>query len=505
MFKIRKSDIKSLIFVIILTCVYGLLFLMSDFYDIPFRGFSDFLNLSAQFLVIVFATFILLYLLSINRYVFAVSFPVLTLICSVLAYFKYTAKATLTPMLFELAVVNDVRTDMDVISWQLVLLMVVSIAISIMVVIYRFRKITFSHAWIHFIISLLLLFGLTQIRAFANPLNARIPYNIFYSVNTYLTNKKEIKTLRPDFPGKVTCDEDSLVVVVILGESVRTSNMQINGYQRPTTPWLCKEKNVISLPNIYSEQAYTHTSIPYLLTRANHENPDLGYKERSFVSLFKKAGYRTTWIANQEPVSTFFYFMKECDTLIYVNSGKSLYHYEKWLDGEMLPDVNRELSNDDNKKLLILHTIGSHWWYNAHFPENFERWKPTLSSKVISSNSHEEMLNAYDNTILYSDYFWKSIMDCLRDKKAILIYISDHSECMGEDGLYTHGVDHDALHHPASFVWFSDSYQHSYGDKVEALRKNRNNNYNSSFLFHSVLSAGNIKTDVLNMKENIFR
>ena len=108
------------------------------------------------------------------------SFPVLTLICSVLAYFKYTAKATLTPMLFELAVVNDVRTDMDVISWQLVLLMVVSIAISIMVVIYRFRKITFSHAWIHFLISLLLLFGLTQIRAFANPLNARIPYNIFY-------------------------------------------------------------------------------------------------------------------------------------------------------------------------------------------------------------------------------------------------------------------------------------------------------------------------------------
>ena len=96
-------------------------------------------------------------------------------------------------------------------------------------------------------------------------------------------------------------------------------------------------------------------------------------------------------------------------------------------------------------------------------------------------------------------------MDCLRDKKAILIYISDHSECMGEDGLYTHGVDHDALHHPASFVWFSNSYQHSYGDKVEALRKNRNNNYNSSFLFHSVLSAGNINTDVLNMKENIFR
>lgn len=505
MLRISKSHIKPLLFVVGLTAFYGLFFLLSDFYDIPFRGFSDLVNILLQFSVVAFATFGVLYLISINRYIFAVTFPLLTAICTILAYFKYTAKVTLTPMLFELAVVNDIRTDMDVVSWQLVLLVIVSFIFAFSVVYYRFKKVTFSFPLIHFLFAFLIIFGVTHVRAFANPLNARIPYNIYYSVNTYFSNRKEIKNVRPDFPGKVLCEDDSVVIVVVLGESVRSSNLQINGYSRPTTPLLCKEKNVLSLPNIYSEEAFTHTSVPYLLTRASHDYPDRAYEERSFVSLFRKAGYRTAWIANQEPVSTFIYFMKECDSLIYVNSGKSLYHYEKWLDEDILPYMDKELEREENRHLLILHTIGSHWWYNAHFPERFERWKPTLSSKVISSNSHEEMLNAYDNTILYSDYFWNAAINRLRHRNAVLIYLSDHGECMGEDGMYTHGADHEALHHPACFVWFSDSYMARHADKVEALRKNRLRKYNSSFLFHSVLSAGGVKCDVFDENEDIFR
>ena len=494
-----------MIFVVLLTTFYGLFFLLSDFYDMPFSGLSDFANISIQFLVIAFSTFGLLYLISVNRYIFAVCFPVLTVLCAVLAYFKYTAKVTLTPMLFEMAMVNDLRTDMDVVSWELILLILLSILFSIFVVFYRFKKITFRYPWVHFLLSLLVVFGMTHVRAFVNPLNARIPYNIYYSASTYLANKKEIKNVRPDFYGKAICHDDSITVVVILGESLRASNMQINGYLRPTTPLLCKEKNVLSLKNIYSEEAFTHTSIPYLLTRANHENPDRAYNERSFVSLFRKAGYRTAWIANQEPVSTFFYFMKECDSLIYVNSGKSLYHYEKWLDEDILPYMDSELKRSEKRQLLILHTIGSHWWYNAHFPEHFERWKPTLHSKVISSNSHERMLNAYDNTILYSDYFWNAVINRLRNRKAVLIYLSDHGECIGEDGMYTHGADHEALHHPGCFVWFSDLYIKTHGDKVESLSRNRLKKYNSSFFFHSVLSAGSVECDVLEVEEDIFR
>ena len=76
---------------------------------------------------------------------------------------------------------------------------------------------------------------------------------------------------------------------------------------------------------------------------------------------------------------------------------------------------------------------------------------------------------------------------------------------MGEDGMYTHGADHEALHKPACFVWFSDSYMDRHADKVEALRKNRLRKYNSSFLFHSVLSAGGVKCDVFDESEDIFR
>ena len=159
---------------------------------------------------------------------------------------------------------------------------------------------------------------------------------------------------RPDFKGKAVCGSDSVTVVFVLGESLRAANLQVNGYPRATTPLLCKEENVVSLPNVYTDYTLTHLSIPHIMTRSDEQNPDRAYTERSFVSLLKQAGYRTSWITkqagyrtswitNQEQVSTFAYFMNECDTLVYVNGEKSSYNLEKWLDGDMLPHYGREL------------------------------------------------------------------------------------------------------------------------------------------------------------------
>ena len=100
-----------------------------------------------------------------------------------------------------------------------------------------------------------------------------------------------------------------------------------------------------------------------MLTGADSIYPERAYNEQSFVTLFKQDGFHTSWLANQESVTTYVYFMNECDTLASANSGKSLYFFEKWLDTDLLPMYRNELKRNPHNKLILMHTIGSYWWY----------------------------------------------------------------------------------------------------------------------------------------------
>lgn len=499
---INLNTKRYLLFVVALTLLYGVCFVFADFYGMPCSGIRDFLVLAAQWGVVTVASGAMLWLLSSWRWLFAVSFPLLTLLCTVLAYFRLTVKVALTPMIIDLAMVNDLRTDLDVVSWQLIVFCLLSLSVSAWTVWWRWRRVRLRRPWLHALIALMLVVAMNNVGAFAHPIASRIPYNIYYAVTEYFDDHSIAQEHRPVFAGKAMCSDDSLTVVFVLGESLRAQNMQINGYQRATTPLLCREKNVVSLPQVWSEYCFTHQSVPYLLTRADHQHPDRAYTERSLISLLRQAGYHTTWIANQESVPMFIYMMKECDTLIYANGGKSLYVFDRWLDGDMLPHFDRELRRPQQRLFVLLHSIGSHWWYNSHYDRAL--WSPVIRSRVISRNTHDEMVNSYDNTIAYSDRFWHALINRLRHRRAILIYLSDHAECLGEDGLYTHGSDHPVLHRPGCFVWFSDSYAQRYPQRVEALRLNSGRSFNSSFLFHSLLDAASVKSPYINRKENIF-
>ena len=106
--------------------------------------------------------------------------------------------------------------------------------------------------------------------------------------------------------------------------------------------------------------------------------------------------------------------MHEADTLIYANEGKNVYMFDKWLDGALLPFYQKELEYSNPRKLIVLHTIGSHWWYNSHFEK--EVFSPVLRSKNISSSTQEAIVNSYDNTILYTDCFLHQLIEELRDE-----------------------------------------------------------------------------------------
>lgn len=501
-----RNIIPLLLFVFVLTFVYGMTFILIDFIDTPVNSAKDIFIVFLKWGYMTIMTSVLLYFLSINKYIFSILFPLLSVLCTTLSYYKLTLNVELTQMVIDLALVNDFRTSFDAVSWQLVFVLLLVLALSIAVVVYRFKKITVSYGWVQLAIAFIVLLFIDNIYVLSKSLIRHTPFSIYYSFQSYFENRRIIAENRPELKGEVCSKSDSIIVVFVLGESLSTKNMQINGYQRHTTPYICKEKNLISFSNIYSEYGYTHESVPYILTRADHEHPDLGYEERSFISLFKRAGFQTTWLANQESISTFVYFMNECDTLVNVSNGKSLFIFSKWLDEDILPHYKNILNEYYTKKFLLVHTVGSHWYYNNHYPDSFKRFTPVTNSKVVSSNSHEEMLNAYDNSILYSDYIWHLLINELRDDNAILIYLSDHSENMGEDGHYTHGDgDWPAQHYPGCFVWYSDKYKSLYPEKITHLYQNKDKEYNTSFLFHSILDAADIQYSDLNYDEDIFR
>ena len=501
-----SASLKLLRFCFIISLLYGITFLLAEFYDNPFSSFHDFIILALQWLAIEIAIFGLIYIISINKYVFCILFPIITVLSTIIAYYRCTLHLTLMPEVIELLLENDLRTSMDVVSWQLVLWIMLALVVSVFISMKRFRMENIPCQWLHLTVSLIIVMVSLNVGTTNNAIVKRIPYSIFFTIAEYLDNRISVETVRQDFKGSAVCNTDSMTVVFIIGESLRASSMQVNGYERATTPLLCKEKNAVSMSNIYSDYNLTHLSIPHFMTRSDEKHPDRAYNERSFISLMKRAGYSTAWLANQESIKSFVYFIKECDRVKYVSSGKVSYIYEKWLDTDLLPYYDEELQRPAARKLIILHTVGSHWYYNTHFTDEYEKFKPIIDSKIISSNSFEQIRNSYDNSIIFSDYFWNQVINRLRNRNAVLIYLSDHGECMGEDGHFIHGsVDNEPQHLPGCFIWYSDEYSRRYSQKVKALRSNKDKRYKSYFLFHSILDAADIKSGYINNNFNIFR
>ena len=501
-----SASLKLLRFCFIISLLYGITFLLAEFYDNPFSSFHDFIILALQWLAIEIAIFGLIYIISINKYFFCVSFPIITVLSTIIAYYRCTLHLTLMPEVIELLLENDLRTSMDVVSWQLVLWIMLALLVSVLISMKRFRMENIPCQWLHLTVSLIIVMVSLNVGTTNNAIVKRIPYSIFFTIAEYLDNRISVEIVRQDFKGSAVCNTDSMTVVFIIGESLRASSMQVNGYERATTPLLCKEKNAVSMSNIYSDYNLTHLSIPHFMTRSDEKHPDRAYNERSFISLMKRAGYSTAWLANQESIKSFVYFIKECDRVKYVSSGKVSYIYEKWLDTDLLPYYDEELQRPAARKLIILHTVGSHWYYNTHFTDEYEKYKPITDSKILSSNTFEQIRNSYDNSILFSDYFWNQVINRLRNRNAVLIYLSDHGECMGEDGYFIHGsVDNEPQHLPGCFIWYSDEYARRYPQKVKSLRSNKDKRYKSYFLFHSILDAADIKSGYINNSMNIFR
>ncbi len=456
----------------------------------PTKGIQGIIYTTLHFFLTCIPLVLILHIISLNKYVFSVNFPIFSLLGSIIGYYSFRYKAIFTPVILDATLNNDLRTSLDVVPAELIVYILIQLFITFLIVKYRYQKISIKKSKLQLVVSIALLILIFSINTrVKNTFLQHFPSSVFHNLYEYslLTKiEKNENRINPDENLKAEC-ADSTIVVLIIGESLRADHLSLNGYNRKTTPNLDKRNHLVSLSNIYSKYTYTNPSVAHILTRANEKNYELSKTEKSFITLFNQCGYQSSWIANQEANKYYYSFMKEADTLIYCNPDKSVYSYSKWLDEDLLPHFKRILKSNDNCKLIILHTIGSHWYYNNHFLEEFAKFKPITSSKVVAQNDSLQMVNSYDNTILYMDYFVEQVIQNIENKNSILIYLSDHGES-----------------YPASFIWFSTKYLNSHQKAYENLIQNKDKNYKTDFLYHSILNAGNIPSSVIDDSLNVF-
>jgi len=290
------------------------------------------------------------------------------------------------------------------------------------------------------------------------------------------------------------------VYVFVIGETGRYSSYSINGYQRETSPLLSKTKNLISYSDLFSEANITSSSLPIILTRASAKDYKRAFVEKSFVDAFKEAGFKTYWIANQSASNSFIRrISKDTDDEFFMPID---FESDTNYDEKLWKFFSEILEKGDKKVLIVLHTLGSHFRYNFRYPISYEVFKPSLRGafdyNMISVKNKQMFINAYDNSILYTDFFLATTIHKLDSLNAVsaLAYIADHGENLFDtpENIVFHGgskfTEYD-LHVPF-FVWTSDEYNRVYPGKEENMIRNKDKRLTSDYIFYSFLDMAGI-------------
>ncbi len=500
-----KSAVKYIVFVLVAAIWATLCFVVPEFVEDPVSGVSGWLTIAMYVAILGGVQFLLLYLFFINKYVAAVVVPIYSIVGAGAAFYRYAYHATVTPLMLDVMFHTTKGSVASVMSWQLFAFVILNLLIAIAFVLYRWKKLNLPYGWIHCMVVVVLFFVYYSFNGYLKKrINQSYPMNVVTSLAEYMSMKKD-KIERREVSVIGDTNPYEMNIVVVLGESARADHISLNGYEKNTCPRLSSRPNLYTMPDVYSHYVNTLSSVPHLLTMADSINPLLADSTVSFVSVFSHCGYSTSWISNQDYGHTYTDFIHEADTAIFPNAEKTVYVYHPWYDEDLLPPLDSLISvTETDKNLYVLHTIGSHWYYNFHVTEPFQQFTPMTDSRIVTQNSQEQMINSYDNTILYLDYFLDTLISRFEDKTAVILYLSDHGESLGEDGDWLHAGEGEAMHRPAAFVWYSDRYAQLYPEKVDALKQNSRKRYLTDYLFYSVLSAAGIEAEGINSNVDIF-
>lgn len=332
-----------------------------------------------------------------------------------------------------------------------------------------------------------------------------MPWSYVINSARYQTEKMMQSRTLEKLPPAHFVAQGKTVVVLVIGESARAASFSLYGHARQTNP-LLSEAGAIALRDAHSCSTYTTASIQCMLAHVDSSST-LIHNYEALPSYLQSNGVDVIWISNNwgEPplkVGT------------YLKAAEVRGDCKDWgcqLDEGMLTGLAERIAKMPNDKVfVVLHQSGSHGPdYFNHYPQDAEKFSPACRSVQVQDCSADELNNAYDNTILFTDRFLSKTIALLRslpNTSTLMLYASDHGESLGEHGLYLHGTPYslapDVQKDIPYIVWMSPSFKQHKTLAADVALSHAQHAHET--IFHSVMGAFDMRSDIYKPQLDIF-
>ncbi|UYU31599.1 phosphoethanolamine transferase EptA [Siccibacter colletis] len=297
--------------------------------------------------------------------------------------------------------------------------------------------------------------------------------------------------------------EKKNLTILIVGETSRADNFSLGGYGRVTNPRLAQDA-VIYFPHTTSCGTATAISVPCMFSGMPRKayNEQLASHREGLLDILQRAGLSVLWNENDGGCKGV------CNRVPHQNVTQ-LNLPGQCIDGECYDEVlfhglDDYIRNLKQNGVIVIHTIGSHGptYYNR-YPPQFRTFTPTCDTNEIQTCTRQQLINTYDNSVLYVDYVVDKAIALLKAHQdrftTSLVYLSDHGESLGEDGVYLHGLPYhiapEAQKHVPMLIWLSQDYQTRYAiDEACMQTRAARDAYSQDNLFSTMLALTGVQT-----------
>ncbi len=508
---------------------FGVIFIIALFF-ILFDNFSFYHNVLKVYpptaknmgfllslIVVLLNGIIILLTLFSSRYLFKPVVMTLLILSSLAAYFMDSYGVVIDHHMIDNILRTDLAESRDLINGKLLLYLLV-LGILPACWVYRvkipYRSFLAELAAsvrvivIALIITAVVVFPFTQF--YASFIREHKPLRYFTNPTFYIYSvikhfKKQAKSdqkiqLQVIGADAKSLDPDRELIVFVVGETVRADHFSLNGYDKPTNPYLAKE-NILSFRQFYSCGTSTAESVPcmFSLLGKNDFSKSKARRMENVLDVMQHAGVNVLWRDNNSDSKDVALRIEYQNYKIPENNPVC---DDECRDEGMLVGLDDYIKQHPTGDIVIvLHQMGNHGpAYYKRYPKSFEKFTPVCQTNQLENCSNEEISNAYDNALLYTDYFLAKVIAFLKshDKQfeTAMFYVSDHGESLGENGVYLHGLPYmmapEAQIHVAAVLWLGERFELS----IDDLAEKRDQPLSHDNIFHTLLGLLEIKTAV---------
>lgn len=301
------------------------------------------------------------------------------------------------------------------------------------------------------------------------------------------------------------------LLVLVVGETARAANWGLNGYARQTTPELAR-RSVLNFPHVTACGSSTEVSLPCMFSpygRAHYDEKAIR-GHQSVLHVLQRAGVATLWRDNQSGCKGVCSGLPVED--LHARTDPGLCNGTRCHDGILLQGLAEAARRQRGDQVIVLHMLGNHGpTYFERYPPAFQRFAPVCETSDLGRCSREQIVNAYDNALGYTDHVLAGAIDVLArlpGYDTALLYVSDHGESLGEKGLYLHGMPYsiaprEQLEVPM-VAWFSEGWRASAGLDAACLRRVAAAPHSHDDLFHTLLGLADVRTTLYRPDHDIF-